>query len=161
MQSYYIELQDLTINNFLEFAKYMIEFRTVEVDLDGIKFNTFKQLDNQEEFPSIIFTIRKPGTIANYTYHPLAPLPIPRLHAMDYIDGQYVEPVFNLESRLETYYLNGIQDGNLQYLYEFSKILMLAVSSSMDISTELVDGVRKFMVTNTNFSNSKFYIPHK
>lgn len=158
MQSYYVELPGLSTDQFIEFSRYMIESRTTQIEEDGVEFESFKQLDIGEEFPNILFITRLPETKPNWKYQPLFPPPLPRLHARDIINGQIVEPVFNLESKLETYYNIGIQDGNLQYLHEFSKIFMFVISNCMYISTELINGTRKFKVVNTNFFNPNYYI---
>lgn len=157
MQSYYKELPNLTISQFIEFSKYMIDCRTIEVEEDEFKFIAFKQLEVGEEFPNILFTVREPGTFPKWTYQLIFPPILPRLYARNTINGQSIEHVFNLESRLEKYYSDGIKDGNLQYLHEFSKIFMFVISNSMDVSTELVNGVRKFKIVNTNFFNKNYY----
>lgn len=160
--SYYSEIPNATLEHIIDFSNYILTERTEIID-DGIcKFNTFKQLKLGEELAPILFVQTNPlksQVIYASEYPGLHPPPLMRLQESEFIDGKWSEPVFNLESKLEVLYSNGLFDGNPYYLYDFASTIRFVMDKQIKIDTWVFNGVRKFKLSNMLGSKPDFYTP--
>ncbi len=161
-ESYYIEVQDATLEHIINFSNYMLDERTIKIIDGNYELNTCKQPELGEEFAPILFVRTnpsKPQYIYSSEYPGLHPPPLMRLQDCEFVDGKWSEPVFNLESKLEALYSNGLFDGNPYYLYDFASTIRFIIDKQIKIDTWISNGMRKFKLTNTLGSKPDFYNP--
>ncbi len=171
----FIERQELSIDNIIEFSFSIIKNNTLEIVDSDNKYQVFV---HKVPIPNIIFESENPFTeyagttesteltepnistesagSTELSYIPPA-LPICRLQEGKLFKGKWLEPVFNLESRLESYYSSGMQEANLHYLYEFAKLIVFAIERNMIIMTEKVDSNRKFRILNSQCDEPNYF----
>jgi hypothetical protein len=156
----FIEKQGVFIDNIIEFSYLIVKNNTLEIVDSDIKYHIFKP---KIPIPNILFELENPfddyiqtNQIDESSFMPPA-LPVCRLHESKNFKGKWLEPVFNLESRLESYYSSGMQEANLNYLYEFAKLIVFVIEKNMIIMTEKVDSTRKFRILNSQCDEPNYF----
>ncbi len=159
-ESYYSEVSNATLEHIINFSNYMLNKRTIKIADGDYEFSTCKQLKLGEELAPILFVRSnpsKPQRIYSSEYPGLHPPPLMRLQDSEFVDGKWSEPVFNLESKLEALYSNGLTDGNPYYLYDFASTIRFIIDKQIKIDTWISNGMRKFKLTNMLGSKPDFY----
>ena len=158
--NHYIEKDGVSIETIIEFSFRIIQNNTIKVSDGELTYHTFS---HKNQIPNILFdnsnntesTESTESKQEDLTFIP--PLPICRLREGNNIKGKWAEPVFNLESRLESYYSSGLAQCNMYYLYEFAKLIVFAIEKNMVIMTEKTDSTRKFHILNSGCEDPNYY----
>ncbi len=161
----FTENQGVGLNEFREFVDYWIQHRNSAVIenyqdprtgiIHQFVCNNFIPLEPGETIPTIIFTRNSENTIVN------CGISLPRLttgHAVRTArDGTTMNPLFNLEQNIETYYHYGLKEGRLADIHRFVLDLKFAFDKGFEIETYLRVEKREFRFINNNCEDNRYY----
>ncbi len=161
----YMENEGVGLAEFKEFVDYWMQNRNSRFNetyqdpetstIHQIIRNNFIPLESEEEIPPIIFTKNHESVVINHGIA-LPRLTMARAGKLSF-DGRRMEPLFNLSQKIERYYKDGLETGNLGDIHKFVIDLHFAFVNDFEIITYMSDGKRNFVFVNNACEDNNFY----